>query len=287
MHGVRRYLERPVRAGLEPVLVCAWVDPGVDQRHPVLPDACIDIVWNGTQLRVAGPATGPAQVLGRATYVGVRFQPGAAPGALGVAASELLDRSVPLRDLWGRSADDLAERLAAAPANASRLLEEAVMVRWDSAATPDPLIPRIFQELSRQVLSRQELSRQELSRQELSRQELSRPDVGARVIERLAGQLGVSERTLRRHCETAIGYGPKTLHRVLRFRHGLRLIRARVPLVTAAQVAGYVDQAHLAYEFQRLAGATPGQMSRGENVVLSSNGWSATGAAVAPPLPRQ
>jgi AraC-like DNA-binding protein len=272
MHGVRRYLERPVRAGLEPVLVCAWVDPGVDQRHPVLPDACIDIVWNGTQLRVAGPATGPAQVLGRATYVGVRFQPGAAPGALGVAASELLDRSVPLRDLWGRSADDLAERLAAAPANASRLLEEAVMDRWDSAATPDPLIPRIFQELSRQVLSRQELSR---------------PDVGARVIERLAGQLGVSERTLRRHCETAIGYGPKTLHRVLRFRHGLRLIRARVPLVTAAQVAGYVDQAHLAYEFQRLAGATPGQMSRGENVVLSSNGWSATGAAVAPPLPRQ
>jgi AraC-like DNA-binding protein len=254
MQGGRRYLERPVRAGLEPVLVCAWVDRGVDQRHPVLPDACIDIVWNGTQLQVVGPATGPVQVLGRARYVGVRFQPGAAAGALGIAASELLDRSVPLRDLWGRSADDLAERLAAGPASASRLLEEAVMARWDSAATADPLIPRIFRELSR-------------------------PDVGARVVENLAGELGVSERTLRRHCETAIGYGPKTLHRVLRFRHGLRLIRARVPLVTAAQVAGYVDQAHLAYEFQRLAGATPGEMSRGQNIVLSSNGWSAGGEA--------
>jgi AraC-like DNA-binding protein len=249
---MRSYVERPVRGGLEPLLVCAWVDPAVDQRHPVLPDACIDIVWNGSELHVAGPATGPAPVHSQTTYVGVRFQPGVAPSALGVAASELRDRSVPLRELWGPSVADLEERLAAAPASGSGLLEAALLARRDSLAPPDPLIPQVFRQLSR-------------------------TEARGPGVETLAAQLGVSERTLRRRCESAIGYGPKTLQRILRFRHGLRLIRARVPLVTAALRAGYVDQAHLSYEFQRLAGATPGEMRSGANVVLSSNGWPTTG----------
>jgi AraC-like DNA-binding protein len=248
MHLVRSYVERPVRKSLEPLLVCAWIDPAVEQRHPVLPDACIDIVWNGSELHVAGPATGPSPILGHTTYLGIRFQPGVAPSALGVAASELLDRSVPLRELWGASVHELEERLAAAPSGGSGVLEEAILARRESLAAPDPLISQLLHRFS---------------------QVETRPA----GVETLAAQLGVSERTLRRRCEIAIGYGPKTLQRILRFRHGLRLVRDRVPLVTAAQWAGYVDQAHLSYEFQRLAGATPGEMRRGPNVVLSSNGW--------------
>ena len=38
-------------------------------------------------------------------------------------------------------------------------------------------------------------------------------------------RLDVSPRTLRRHCQEAFGYGPKTLDRILRFQRFLGLAR--------------------------------------------------------------
>jgi hypothetical protein len=68
------------------------------RRHRVLPDACVDVVWTGGRLTVAGPATGPVVVdlPAGAASMGVRFRIGAAGAALGVPAGELLDASVPL-----------------------------------------------------------------------------------------------------------------------------------------------------------------------------------------------
>jgi AraC-like DNA-binding protein len=60
---------------------------------------------------------------------------------------------------------------------------------------------------------------------------------------------------------------------VLRFRQALRLIRGRVALAQAAHLAGYADQAHLSNEFQRLAGAAPGELARVPDMVISSNGY--------------
>ena len=60
----------------------------------------------------------------------------------------------------------------------------------------------------------------------------------------------------------AVGYGPKTLERVLRFRRFLDLA-AREPaagLAGLAAAAGYADQAHLTRECGRLAGAPPGRL---------------------------
>ena len=42
---------------------------------------------------------------------------------------------------------------------------------------------------------------------------------GAGVVSELAADVGVSERHLQRRWGTAFGYGPKTLHQVLRFQH--------------------------------------------------------------------
>jgi AraC-like DNA-binding protein len=79
-------------------------------------------------------------------------------------------------------------------------------------------------------------------------------------VETLAGELGLSERQLRRRCHAAAGYGPKTLQRVLRFR---RFLAARNPdLARAALDAGYADQSHLTRECTRLAGATPAALLR-------------------------
>ncbi|PZG02063.1 hypothetical protein C1J01_47675 [Nonomuraea aridisoli] len=75
-----------------------------------------------------------------------------------------------------------------------------------------------------------------------------------RSVAEVAWDLGYSERQLHRRSLTAFGYAPKTLQRILRFQHALRLARAGVPLAEAAVTAGYADQAHLAHDVRRLSG---------------------------------
>jgi len=82
-------------------------------------------------------------------------------------------------------------------------------------------------------------------------------DPGARV-DALAAEIGLSERQLRRRFHAAVGYGPKTLQRVLRFRRFLA--GPREDLARAALEAGYADQPHLAREVARLAGTTPSRL---------------------------
>ena len=75
----------------------------------------------------------------------------------------------------------------------------------------------------------------------------------------LRDRLGISERSLRRRCHEAFGYGPKSLDRILRFQHFLWLAGAgeETGLSALAAAAGYADQAHLTREARRLSGLTP------------------------------
>ncbi|WP_406114484.1 hypothetical protein [Kitasatospora purpeofusca] len=99
---------------------------------------------------------------------------------------------------------------------------------------------------------------------------LGRPE-GVRLPD-LATELGLSERQLRRRVTDAVGYGPKTLHAVLRFRRALARARSgggggggdggggagAVPgLAAVAAQAGYADQAHLTREVRRWSGVSP------------------------------
>ena len=86
---------------------------------------------------------------------------------------------------------------------------------------------------------------------------------GQALIPWLAGELALSERTLRRRFEAAFGYGPQTLNRILRFQRFLKLLRdARNGSAASLAVeAGYADQAHLGREARRLAAATPGEIA--------------------------
>jgi AraC-like DNA-binding protein len=252
LNEMAMYSERPAReAAVADLVVCTWIDRPGGERHPVLPDACIDLVWDGAEVRVAGPDTLPYAVTGEATFVGIRFRPGAAAGVLGVPASELLDQNLALRELWGTSADELAERLFdAGVAHAPRVFEEAVMERRRrSEAAPDPVVLEFLAELSRDR------------------------GAAARDLAALSDGLGVSQRTLRRRCVSAIGYGPKMVDRVLRFRRAVRLIHADMPVVAAAYLAGYADQAHLTRELQSLGGLTPGQVRRKPGIGTSGNGY--------------
>jgi AraC-like DNA-binding protein len=241
------YAEWSAHPALADSVVCTWVNPVVQPRQLVLPDACMDIFWDGAHLLVAGPDTRPADTVPGTTFVGVRFRPGAAPGFLGLSADEVRDRRVPLSTFWGREADELAERLAGRPAAALDLLERALLARFPTTAPVDPLVAEVFRELARR-------------------------DAGVQAIQALPRRLAVNERTLRRRCVHALGYGPKTLDRILRFRRALRLGRAGLPVVAVALAAGYADQAHLSRECRRLAGTRPADLFTGATAVVTSNG---------------
>ncbi len=71
-----------------------------------MPDGCLDLLWDGNRLFVAGPDTAARwrQSPAGTTYVALRFSGGLGPTLLGVPANELWDRTADLEDLWpGRS----------------------------------------------------------------------------------------------------------------------------------------------------------------------------------------
>lgn len=237
------YHEAPPPPTLAAHVACLWTrttgDGGADLRARVLPDGCIDIVWVGDAAPgVAGPATRPVvpDLPPRSPIVGVRFWPGMASSVLGVPANELIDADTPLQDVWGAAASRLASRVSEIAAVEARLeaVEAVIVDRLSSAAPADLLVSVMAARIAR------------------------RPS--ARVWE-ISRDAGLSERQLRRRFEAAVGYGPKTLHRVLRFQRWLSLARqpeaGRLGLAGLAMLAGYADQAHMTREVSRLAGVPP------------------------------
>jgi AraC-like DNA-binding protein len=235
---------RELRASA-PHVACVWLrDPEPAARvHRVVPDGCADVVWiQGAGLRIAGPATGPvlSRVPSGAAATGVRFRVGAAGSALRVPARELLDRTVALEDVWGRAAVRLAKRLdaAATPEEAAATLAAAVGERLPP---PDDLDALVRAAAKRAAMPRV-------------------------PVEALGAGLGVGERQLRRRFDDAVGYGPKTLQRVLRFQRFLALAEQDGRgLATLAFAAGYADQAHLTRECTRLAGLPPAALLRSQH----------------------
>ncbi|MDX6340031.1 MAG: hypothetical protein QOH87_169, partial [Trebonia sp.] len=83
--------------------------------------------------------------------------------------------------------------------------------------------------------------------------------------EDVAGRVGLSERQFRRRSHAAIGYGPKTLQRILRFQRFVQLLDAAAEppdLASLAALTGYADQPHLTRECAALSGRTPAALAR-------------------------
>jgi AraC-like DNA-binding protein len=236
------YRELAPPPDLAPLLACLWTS--VSKGGRILPDGCADIVWDGTDLVIAGPATIAQESPERGVPVfGVRFRLGAAGTGLGLPAEALADLRVPVADVWP---DGERLREAAALRGLPGLIE-ALRERPLPAAGADPLTRAAA---------------------------LGLAVPGARVAE-LGAELGISERQLRRRFADAVGFGPKTLARILRFQrflvlaagedaawrpHKLRWAPPGDDLAGLAYAAGYADQAHLTRECRRLTGRTPAEL---------------------------
>jgi AraC-like DNA-binding protein len=198
------YREWAPPAGLDGSVACLWtsvVPPG-GRATLVLPDACCDLIWeSGRGVFVAGPDTGPwpsAPPAGT-VFAGVRLLPGAGGPALGLPLSAVLDRRVEAADLGTGLGARLARQLAPslAPEVALRLLAAAAADEIQQCPA-DPLVTE-------------------------AARLLARPGTQAGDV---ASRLGVGERQLLRRCRAAVGYGPATLRRVLRFRRFLSRLDA-------------------------------------------------------------
>jgi AraC-like DNA-binding protein len=208
----------------------------------VVPDGCVDILWVGEKLCVAGPDTRPIleQVRSGCRIAGVRFRPGAAYPWLGVPLSEIVNARIPLAEFWGREAGRLADRVSAATGSiaATTVLQQALLGR----------IARVGQ-ADRQIA---------FLRRSAASVHKESPAGGVRELSR---RMGISERTLRRRCIDAFGYGFKTLQRVLRFQRlfCLAALSTHPNLADLALEAGFADQAHMSREVQRLCDTTPAE----------------------------
>jgi AraC-like DNA-binding protein len=232
------YGEHAPAPDLTGLVACTWERRGASAGElRVLPDGCADVVWSRSGgLRIAGPDTGPVVYELEPGYeaTGLRLRPGAAGSVLGFPLAEIRDQRAPLEWLWGRDATLLEERLALAePGERRGLLEQAVRPLARDAEA-DPLVLA-----SLGLLGWRESSVAELSR-----------------------TLAIGERALRRRFDRALGYGPKKLDRIIRFRRFLRLADSRhgVSLAETAFELGYADQAHLTRECRRLSGLTPSDL---------------------------
>lgn len=257
------YREVRVPPPLAGALVCLWswvVPEDGPGRSEVLPDACTDVVVvNGEEPWEVGPATSPvtAEYPAGTVIVGARFRPGHATGWLRVPANAILNIKLPLRDVWGSMALPMQDAVAAAPSACAKRTALATLLRGRLAAAggPDVLADAAVHWIAAHPAS---------------------------ALEDLARRLAVSDRQLPRRMTGAVGYGPKTLQRILRLQRLLLMQRtspdaAPLTLAALAVACGYADQAPLARDVRQLADTTPSALRRTSKGTLGLSDLYKTG----------
>jgi len=241
------YREYAPAPALRPYVSCFWSwvlsDPPCGYAHRVLPDGCIDIIFE-----IADGGGWPARVVGTmqrsqifqpvdtVQLIAVRFRPGGAVPFFGFSAHEITDDEVDLPTVWSNEGnfDERMHDEAPVAVKVGRL-QRALLDRLADVSPPDPRIAQAVTWLE-------------------SRR--------APEIERLAADLDVSRQHMRRLFLRHVGVGAKTFQRVLRVQ---RLVAGfggstEIDWSAAALDAGFYDQAHMAGECRRLTGATPTQL---------------------------
>lgn len=241
------YREYPPHPALAAHVECVWAAraPAGAHTHRVLPDNCVDILWQdaGQPGFAVGMMSSAILVASERPVrtLAVRFKPGMAGLFLTTPLHAITDQRADINLLWGRSdADRLADALWAsdAPERARLALIEHELLRRLRAGAGQPD------------------GRVQLARQALWALEASG---GALRVEDLAAQLRVSRQHLAAQFRAHVGLPPKLFARICRFRQASSAIRA-TSTPDWAQLAlecGYFDQSHLIHDFQELAGSTP------------------------------
>jgi len=244
------YKEYPPHPALAAHVACVWAAraPGGARAHRVLPDNCVDILWqDGGQAGFAVGMMSSAILVASerpVSTLAVRFKPGMAGAFLQAPLQEITDQRADIDLLWGRSdADRLSDALwtSEAPLRMRLALIERELLRRLRAASADASGPAGTPALVLRALATLE-------------------DSGGEVrVEALATRLNVSRQHLAAQFRQHVGLSPKLFARICRFRQATAAIKA-APSPDWAQLAlecGYFDQSHLIHDFQEFAGSAP------------------------------
>lgn len=177
---------------------------------------------------------------GAGRVVGVALQPGALFAWLGLPASRLTDRALPLAQLLGGDVGALEASLLGA-ADEREQVERIERFLRPHARPPDAAattVRRLFARIS------------------------ADPDL--RTAEELVAASGVGARELQRLFGRLVGASPKWVLRRHRLIEAARLLEAGEALSLAELGAslGYFDQAHFIRDFKATVGRTPGSYAR-------------------------
>jgi len=252
------YQEYPPCPQLAPYLACLWtchVLPGAASvTHRVLPDNCIDILWQNS--------AAPAQVAGMMSSaihvhiaqpvrtIAVRFKPGAAAHFFALPLHQLADLHPALDALW--------------PPGVAAQFDDALWARPLDEHQALHVVQSLLQSLLlRRLQASPPPAHAGLAQAAVAAIERSG---GAIRIASLAQSLGVSRQHLANQFRARVGLGAKQFARVCRFRTACARIGATparaLDWARLAQELGYYDQPHLIHEFRELSGSTPESFAR-------------------------
>ena len=166
---------------------------------------------------------------------GIRLKPSGAYPFLRLPLSELHNRVVSLKVIWGRLATEIREQLADAStirAGFTRL-EQRLLAHLDEVPPGLALV----QDATGRITQCH----------------------GAVAIHALSDRLGISQNHLGNQFKQLVGVTPKELARLIRFEYVLHTINPLRPINWAhiAHECGYYDQAHFNKDFVAFTGYTP------------------------------
>lgn len=239
--NVTNYTEFAPDPCLAEHVACLWssdVAAGADASYAVLPDGCIDLLYDASRgnLSVVGTMTRTLWVreCGPSRFIGIRFKPGGAVPFLDERADLLTDQLGDPEVLFGRDARALAARLQDAPSDLSchrRILRNFLLDRLRD--TPRPVDRRVAWATVKLT---------------------AEPETH---VANVAQDLGLSRQYLRRLFLQETGVSPKMYARIMRLQKLVGAMRSKRRLVDLAFEVGYADQAHMTNEFRALVGTTP------------------------------
>ncbi|MCY1061106.1 helix-turn-helix domain-containing protein [Nannocystis sp. SCPEA4] len=204
-----------------------------------LPHPCVNVAITEHGAAIYGCETrrSGVQLTGEGRVFGTKFRPGAFFPFLRRPLSQLTDRSVPLREVFGPRADELAADVLAVDDDAAQIALVEAFLR--------ELSPRRDTGVDRVI--------------EVVQLALDRPAVAR--VEDLAELAQIPARTLQRLFRRYVGVSPKWVIRCFRLHEAAERLAAGRVLDGASLAAelGYFDQAHFIRDFKALIGSAPSE----------------------------
>ncbi len=241
---------------LQDFIKCYWTLTGaLIETQNIVPDGCAEmIIHRGDLYRqyaedgtfhlqprsfIFGQITKPLMVQpeGRTEIFAVRFHPHGLAPFCSMPLSELENRAVDLRELFGDQGAELENAILKA-ADVSVIIERVEAFLWHCFLNNGSFDDRVNSAVSVILQS-----------------------TGAVNIQSLASDSQVQQRQLQRMFKQRVGLSPKQLARLVRLQAAIRQLNEG-KFSTLAEMAlefNYYDQAHFIKEFKEFTGITPGE----------------------------